>query len=42
LEAGMPLLYVDQLVAQAPDAASSSRGKMRVSVLVSGQWQGVK
>jgi general secretion pathway protein M len=43
LEAGMPLLFVDQLVAQAPEAASSAlRGKMRVSILVSGQWQGVK
>ena len=43
LEAGMPLLFVDQLVAQAPEAAASGlRGKMRVSILVSGQWQGVK
>ena len=43
LEAGMPLLFVDQLVAQAPEAATSGlRGKMRVSILVSGQWQGAK
>jgi general secretion pathway protein M len=43
LEAGMPLLFVDQLLAQAPEAAASGlRGKMRVSILVSGQWQGVK
>ncbi|HEX3599966.1 MAG TPA: type II secretion system protein GspM [Lacipirellulaceae bacterium] len=43
LEAGMPLLFVDQLVAQAPEAATSVlRGKMRVSILVSGQWQGAK
>jgi hypothetical protein len=39
----MPLLFVDQLVAQAPEAAASGlRGKMRVSILVSAQWQGVK
>jgi general secretion pathway protein M len=43
LEAGMPFLFVDQLLAQAPDAATSAlRGKMRVSILVSGQWQGAK
>jgi general secretion pathway protein M len=43
LEAGMPLLFVDQLVTQAPETATSGlRGKMRVSILVSGQWQGVK
>jgi general secretion pathway protein M len=43
LEAGMPFLFVDQLVAQAPEAATNGlRGKMRVSILVSGQWQGVK
>jgi len=43
LEAGMPLLFVDQLVAQAPEVATSGlRGKMRVSILVSGQWQGAK
>jgi general secretion pathway protein M len=43
LEGGMPLLFVDQLVAQAPEAATSAlRGKLRVSILVSGQWQGAK
>jgi general secretion pathway protein M len=43
LEAGMPLLFVDQLVAQAPETGTSMvREKMRVSILVSGQWQGVK
>lgn len=43
LEAGMPLLFVDQLAAQAPDTATGGlRGKMRVSILVSGQWQGAK
>jgi general secretion pathway protein M len=43
LEAGMPFLFVDHLVAQAPETATTvSRQKMRVSILVSGQWQGVK
>jgi general secretion pathway protein M len=43
LEAGMPLLFVDQLVAQAPEAATGAlRGKMRILISVSGQWQGAK
>jgi general secretion pathway protein M len=43
LEAGMPFLFVDQLVAQMPETATGAlRGKMRVSILVSGQWQGAK
>jgi general secretion pathway protein M len=43
LEAGMPFLFVDQLVAQAPETATNALPqKMRVSLLVSGQWQGVK
>jgi general secretion pathway protein M len=43
LEGGMPFLFVDQLVAQAPEAATGAlKGKMRVSILVSGQWQGAK
>ena len=43
LEAGMPFLFVDQLVAQAPETGTGAlRGKMRVSILVSGQWQGAK
>ncbi len=43
LEAGMPLLFVDQLVAQAPETATGAlRGKMRVAILISGQWQGAK
>lgn len=43
LETGMPFLFVDQLVAQAPEAATGAlKGKMRVSILVSGQWQGAK
>jgi len=43
LEAGMPFLFVDQLVAQAPETATNALSqKMRVSLLISGQWQGVK
>jgi general secretion pathway protein M len=43
LEAGMPFLFVDQLVAQAPETGMDAlRGKMHVSILVSGQWQGAK
>jgi general secretion pathway protein M len=39
LEAGMPFLFVDQLVAQAP-ATGAEGGRMRVLLAVSGQWQG--
>ncbi|RAI43573.1 type II secretion system protein GspM [Rhodoplanes roseus] len=41
LEAGMPFLFVDQLVAQAPTASVDARdGRMRVLLTVYGQWQG--
>ncbi len=45
LEAGMPFLFVDQLVVQAPEGgtgAEAGGGKMRVLLGVSGQWQGAK
>jgi general secretion pathway protein M len=43
LEAGMPFLFVDQLVVQAPSISSSSgSGKLRILLAVSGQWQGAK
>jgi len=43
LEAGMPFLFVDQLVVQAPvGSASAPGGKMRVLLSISGQWQGAK
>jgi general secretion pathway protein M len=50
LESGMPFLFVDQLVVQAPTAAGSSAGatkaaetaKMHVLISVSGQWQAAK
>src|ERR1700738_1829200 len=41
IEAGMPFLFVDQLVVQAPPTLSSSgTGKLRILLAVSGQWQG--
>jgi general secretion pathway protein M len=39
LEAGMPFLFVDQLVVQAPAASGASGGKLRVLISVSGQWR---
>jgi general secretion pathway protein M len=43
LEAGMPFIFVDQLVVQAPVAAAAAPGgKMRVLLGVSSQWQGAK
>lgn len=41
LEAGMPFLFVDQLVAQAPTAPSEG-ARMRVLLGVSGLWPGGK
>jgi general secretion pathway protein M len=40
LEAGMPFLFVDQLVVQTP--SGSGTGKLRILLAVSGQWQGAK
>ena len=43
IEAGMPFLFVDQLVVQAPASfAASGNGKLRILLSVSGQWQGAK
>jgi general secretion pathway protein M len=43
LEAGMPFLFVDQLVVQTPAGfAASGEGKLRILLTVSGQWQGTK
>jgi general secretion pathway protein M len=43
LEAGMPFLFVDQLVIQTPLAESGSgNGKLRILLAVSGQWRGAK
>jgi general secretion pathway protein M len=41
LEAGMPFLFVDQLVVQTP-LAESGNGKLRILLGVSGQWRGTK
>jgi general secretion pathway protein M len=43
LEAGMPFLFVDQLVVQTPLTESGSgNGRLRVLIEVSGQWRGTK
>jgi len=43
LEAGMPFLFIDQLVVQTPlTGANSETGKLRVLLAVSGQWRGAK
>jgi general secretion pathway protein M len=43
LEAGMPFLFIDQLVVQPPNASSGSQnGRLRVLLAVSGQWRGTK
>lgn len=41
VEAGMPFLFVDQLVVQSPVGfAASGEGKLRILLTVSGQWRG--
>lgn len=43
IEAGMPFLFIDQLVIQTGDASSGSgNGKLRILLTVSGQWRGAK
>jgi general secretion pathway protein M len=43
LEAGMPFLFIEQLVAQSPQtAAPQEGGRMRLLLAVSGRWQGEK
>ena len=44
LEAGMPFLFIDQLVVQAPTTSTGGpdEGRMRLLLSVSGQWQGGK
>lgn len=43
VEAGMPFLFVDQLVVQASSSfGTSTDGKLRVLLTVSGQWKGGK
>ncbi|WP_349817283.1 MULTISPECIES: type II secretion system protein GspM [unclassified Bradyrhizobium] len=40
LEAGMPCLFVDELVVEGNGSPAISGGKLRVTITVSGQWQG--
>ncbi|WP_257167093.1 type II secretion system protein GspM [Bradyrhizobium sp. SRS-191] len=40
LEAGMPCLFVDELVAEGGGSAAAASGKLRIMMTVSGQWQG--
>jgi general secretion pathway protein M len=43
VEAGMPFLFVDQFVVEAPESlAESGAGRLSVLLTVSGQWQGKK
>jgi general secretion pathway protein M len=43
VEAGMPFLFVDQLVAQGPAVPGTTpEGKLRILISVSGQWQASK
>ncbi|WP_024507296.1 type II secretion system protein GspM [Bradyrhizobium sp. ARR65] len=43
LEAGMPFLFIDQLVVQTPvNGSEADKGKLRVLLGVSGQWRGAK
>jgi len=43
LEAGMPFLFIEQLVLQAPQAVGGAEaGRLRLLITVSGRWQGAK
>jgi general secretion pathway protein M len=42
LEAGMPFLFIDQLVVQTAANTEEGSGKLRVLLGVSGQWRGTK
>jgi general secretion pathway protein M len=45
LKAGMPFLFINQLVAQAPATQvpeETSEGNLRILISVSGQWQAAK
>jgi general secretion pathway protein M len=43
LEAGMPFLFIEQLVAQSPTTSATPEGsRMRLLIAVSGRWQGDK
>ncbi len=43
LEAGMPFLFIDQLVVQGPQTSTVPSGAgMKILIAVSGQWKGTK
>ncbi len=42
LEAGMPFLFVDQLVVESTTSSTSGESKLRVLLAVSGQWRSNK
>ena len=43
LEAGMPFLFIDQLVVQGPESSAVAGGDpIRILIAVSGQWKGTK
>ena len=43
LEAGMPFMFIDQLVVQGPQASAVAGGaRMKILIAVSGQWKGPK
>jgi general secretion pathway protein M len=43
LEAGMPFIFIDQLVVQSPQTSAVAGGTlMRILIAVSGQWKGTK
>lgn len=43
LEAGMPFLFIDQLVVQTPvNTSDTGKGKLRILLGVSGQWRGAR
>jgi len=43
LEAGMPFLFIDQLIVQGPQTTGAAANtKMRILLAVSGRWRGAK
>jgi len=42
LEAGMPFLFIEQVVAQTPQTGSAETGRMRLLLSVAGRWGGDK
>jgi general secretion pathway protein M len=42
LEAGMPFLFIDQLVVESSASSESGEGKLRILLAVSGQWRSKK